>query len=118
MWVKREEYIQLRANVAAQSQTIELLRVMLNEARERIAYLEGDKLGIPPVRVPVIERVDPAATKPARIHATPKVAGRVPEAPTMQDVLSGNLSFEDMGDDEARRQGVDWDPATGTVAYR
>jgi hypothetical protein len=113
MWVKREEYIQLRANVAAQSQTIELLRVMLNEARERIAYLEGDKLGIPPVRVPVIERVDPS-----KIHATPKVAGRVPEAPTMQDVLSGNLSFEDMGDDEARRQGVDWDPSTGTVAYR
>jgi len=114
MWVKREEYISLRATTAAQSQTIEMMRLRLNELQEENAYLKGEKLGIQPVKVPVIDRIDPAQAP--RIVANPKGRGRVPEAPSLADLTAGNINFEDLGDAEARRQGIEHDDA-GHVHY-
>jgi hypothetical protein len=116
MWVNREHYIDLRAKVAAQSQTIELLRVRLNELAEENAYLKGEKLGIPPVRVPVIDRVDPAQV-PSSIVANPKVKGRAAAPPpSLADLTTGNIGFEDMGDEAARRAGIAHDD-NGHVIY-
>jgi len=114
MWVNREGYITLRATVAAQSQTIEMLRLRLNELAEENAYLKGEKLGIPPVRVPVIERADPAQAP--KIIANPKARGRVPEAPSIADLTTGNIGFEDMGDDAASKAGIRHDES-GHVVY-
>lgn len=36
---------------------------------------------------------------------------------SVEDIMNGTVSFEDMGDDEARKTGVMNDPETGEVIY-
>lgn len=112
--LKTETYVSLRAAVASQSQTIELMRVQLNETRRELALYKHRDEGLPPV-APELEAVDPArALDRPRItkHRAPAV-----EPPSISDLFSGNMGFEDMGDDAARKQGISHD-GEGRVAYQ
>lgn len=109
MWVKAKEYIALREQLAAQSATIEWLRQQVNQVNRRNALLEA-RSGIPPVDVPVIESAEPTVGT-----AVPK-SGRVPEAPSMQDIFAGNLNYDDMGDERAKQLGIKHDDA-GQLQY-
>lgn len=113
-----ERYVELRAALASQSQTIELLRVQLNETRRELALYKHRDEGLPPV-VPELEAVDPAR---ALDQPRPKIVGggRKPSTeppPSMSELFTGNLGFEDMGDDAAKKAGIRHD-AEGRVAYQ
>ena len=111
MWVKSETYITLRSQCAAQSATIEWLRQRVNQLERRNGVLEA-KVGMPPMAIPIIERAESVVAMPAAVRKE-----RGEREPSMQDLISGNISMEDMGDDEARRLGVGWDSETGRVKY-
>ena len=108
MWINTQKYIALEKQVAAQSATIEWLRETLNYERQELATLKQRALGFA-IPVPTIESAQPAGVSEVRIPISDGPS-RVPSA---RDIFSGNIGFEDMGDEEAQRQGVDWDPYTG-----
>lgn len=112
MWVNGKEYIALRETVAAQKATIEWMRQQINQLHRRNAVLEAQH-GIPPADIPVIESAEPHV--PTSGVIAPK-SGRTPEAPSMQDLFAGNVGFEDMGDELAKRHGITHDGA-GQLQY-
>lgn len=113
MWVKQALYIALREKCSAQSATIEWLRQDANKLNEELAILKAKILGIPPLRVPYISAAEPLMN----------VGGKPPrdtddsEGPSLEDLVKGNVSMEDMGDAAAAKAGVDWDPESGQVRY-
>jgi hypothetical protein len=109
MLIKITEYVALREIKASQSQTIELLRLRVNELAAENAALKATALGIPPVAIPELAQVDPALIHTRRT--------REAEGPSLRDLTAGNINFEDLGDAEAQRQGIDHD-ATGQLLYR
>lgn len=112
MWVKQALYMALREKVSAQSATIEWLRQDANRLNEELAILKAKVLGIPPVRVPYISAAEPRLNLGGKPRET-----EVPEGPSLEDLVKGNVSFEDMGDAAAGKAGVDWDPESGMVRY-
>lgn len=115
MWIKQATYISLEKQVSAQGATIEWLRNRVNQLERRNALFEG-RAGIPPIDVPQIERADlPAMANPPAIIPQRRES---PDAPTRDELLSGNMNFEDMGDDRAKASGVAWDHESGMVTYR
>lgn len=119
MWVKREDYILLRTQLAAQSATIEWLRNDWNRLTRENAELKDATLGIPATRrVPQIDRADPALVALPKAPTAARPGADTHDPPSMQDLVAGNVSFEDMGDAEAVKAGADWDPDTGHVRYR
>jgi len=106
MWVKSAAFIELNSRCAAQGATVEWLRIRVNQLERENAILKNQKFHLP-VDVAQIERA----------VAVPSTAPREPEPPSMEDLVHGNVSMEDMGDDEAKRLGVGWDADTGKVVY-
>ena len=109
MWVKSAAFIELNSRCAAQGATVEWLRIRVNQLERENAILKNQKFHLP-VDVAQIERAEAPV-------ATPSTASREPEPPSMEDLVHGNVSRGDMGDDEARRLGVGWDADTGKVVY-
>ena len=122
MWVKRDEYIGLRETKAQQLATIDWLRLRVNQLERRCALLDARVTGIDPIDIPQFERIDPGfapggtATPPKESGPSRAHAG-VDRLPTPQDILAGNISFEDMGDDAAKRHGIDHDDS-GYVTHK
>jgi hypothetical protein len=102
MWVKRQVFIDLIARAASLSSTAEWLRIRVNQLERENAVLKNQKFHLP-VDVPEIERVEPPEPLPGRVGV--RDAG--PQPPSVQDLLVGNINMEDMGDEEARRQGIE-----------
>jgi hypothetical protein len=120
MWIWLKDYVAMRERIARQETTITLLQHQLNFLFRDNAVLKSKQLGIPELVVPQIEVGDPTAPTPI-VLPEPKRPSRVPAedegGPTAEDIFRGNIDMEDMGDDRAAKEGVGWDPVTGTVAY-
>jgi hypothetical protein len=98
MWVKRSEFVTLATGVvAAQTKAAVLeqqnavLQTTMDWQRVRLHQLEIERANLlfsmTGVRVPV----------------------PIVEAAAVEDPLRNAALFEDMGDEEAKRQGIDWD---------
>jgi hypothetical protein len=119
MWVARTEYLELERRAAASAATTDWMRVRINQLERENAMLKGKVLGIP-VEAPEI-RVESAAvasTTPVARSGQHRTPTPERESPSVQDIFAGNIGFEDMGDEEAHRQGVNWDTHTGLPVYR
>ena len=108
MWINRVEFLELvadRADAESEARTIaeqnKVLAVNLDWLRTRVNQLEHERAQLlwnytgVKVAVPQIQQVD-------------GVAGNHP--------LAEMPSFNDMGDAEAKRQGIEWD-SEGRVVY-
>jgi hypothetical protein len=115
MWVKATTYIELNRQLAASTATVDWMRVRINQLERRCATLEA-KCGLPPTEVPEISihRAPLMGERPA----APNTPATEDDRPSLADLLAGNLSMEDMGDDAAAKAGIDWDPKSGLVTYR
>lgn len=112
MWVRQATYIELRERAASRAATIEWLRQDVNRLNAELAALRAQVLGIPPTHVPFITRTESPTSDTTR-----KVSPKDDDGPSMEDLVKGNVSFEDMGDAAAGKAGVDWDPESGMVRY-
>ena len=111
MWVNRQVYQELRealvavtavrdaqtANLAAVHTTLDWFRVRITQLEHERALLLQNYLG---VTVPSLS-IEKAPTSPTSIR------------PSYDPVPH----FQDIGDDEAKRLGVEWNPETGEVVY-
>jgi hypothetical protein len=103
MWVKRSEYLDMVRRDAAQAQSVQWLIARVNQLEKRNALLES-KLGVPPIDIPEI--VMPLSEKSP--HISDKRQRELEDkAPTMRDIMAGNINFEDMGDERARELGIE-----------
>lgn len=93
MWVKKASYIALVDKAARAETRADWLRTRVNQLEHEVGALRLKLTGEPQV-VPMYHK-----------EATP-----APEEP-------GETSFEDMGDELARKYGVDWDDA-GRVVHK
>lgn len=111
MWINKSVYQELRESLAAavavrdsQFATLRATEATMNWLTVRVSQLEHERsillqnyLG---VTVPVL-----------KIHSdeSARAVNITPEDQTSH--------FRDVGDDEAKRMGIDWDPTTGAVTY-
>ena len=112
MWIKRELFerlltdkaraegqaLTLAQRIAAQDATLDWLKVQLTKSEYERAGLIQNYMG---VKIPVME----FATE---ISAEEKV--------TAEKVLAATIDFSDIGDEEAKAQGLDWD-AEGRLTH-
>jgi len=105
MWIKRELFerlltdkaraegqaLTLATRIAAQDVTLDWLKVQLTKSEYERASLIQTYMG---VKIPVMEI---ATEKPTH------------EVLTAEKVLAATIDFNDVGDDEAKAQGLDWD---------
>jgi hypothetical protein len=120
MWIWREDYRALRADLDETRDSLVEQRTRATVLTEqaithrtqtafliaRINQLEKERA----IMLRQITKLDIPVPELAAIAATPV---------NQTDILAamGSSMFEDMGDDEARRQGVKWD-AVGAVDYQ
>ncbi len=101
MWISSKTFVEMsdaRANaegrahtlvnqITALHTTMDWMRVRLNQVEQERADLIEKYMGVK-IHVPQIEPISTTDTS---------------------DVLNQSVSFEDIGDEEAARQGIDWD---------
>lgn len=109
MWISRvmfEQLIEARAAATAvvtelksqnvaQKTTMDWMMMRLTQLEHERAQLIHNYMGVK-IEVPSIEPETPSVTT--------------------SDLLSQTMSFDDVGDDEAKKQGIDWDEM-GRVVY-
>lgn len=105
MWIKRELFerlltdksraegqaLTLANRIAAQDATMDWLKVQLTKSEYERAQLIQNYMG---VKIPVMEI---ATEKPTQDRLT------------AEKVLAATIDFNDVGDEESKRQGLDWD---------
>lgn len=105
MWIKRALFERLLTDkakaegaaatlahrIVAQDATVDWLKVQLTKSEYERAQLLQNYMGI---KIPVIEFAKETAAE---------------EKLTAEQVLSATIDFNDIGDDEAKKQGLDWD---------
>jgi hypothetical protein len=113
MWIKQsvvERLIKERSEASGAAQAMERQIAAQNATVEwmmlRLGQLEHE-------RAVLVERYMGVTLAVPKITRAPDVASTL----TADDLLNSMPSFEDMGEAEAQRQGVDWDEQ-GRVVYK
>lgn len=114
MWIRRRDYDYLQGELTAARTKAAVLSEQSAQARTQIAFmmarcnhLEQERA----VYLRQLTKLDIPTPELAAVQAPPAAVRE-------QDILAamGSSMFEDMGEDEARRQGIGWD-TTGGVEY-
>lgn len=106
MWVSRQRYDEL---VRAEERA-EWFCIRINQLEQQVAGVEFKRTGIPQAALEIVGRAHSSAQSKDR--PDPR------DFDPFKDMPGGVVSFEDMGDAEARKQGYSVDEVDGAPAMR